>query len=321
MKMPWDQEEAPPQPLPEVNVSKYTLNDGREMPQYGLGTYMVPPGWQTYDAVESALRLGYRLIDTAQVYQNENDVGSAVLNSGLPREQVFVVTKLWGTAHGYAAALRAGQLSVRTLGLAYVDLFLMHDPGARMVETYDALLELRDMGLARSVGVANFGVRHLEALREAGRPAPAVNQVEMHPVISPERQELVEYCRRHGILVQAYGSMLSGRSVPLAHPALAQLAAQRKRTPTQVLLRWGLDRGFQVIPKSVSPGRMRENQDIFDFQLSNQEMELLETEMSASIGKLGVYWNPVDQAPVDLGDVTAHPHLDGAAWAPVAVTS
>jgi len=317
MKMPWDLpgDGESQQELPQVNVSVVTLNDGTKMPQFGLGTYMMQPGWQTYEAVQAALRLGYRMVDTAQVYENEGDVGGAVLDSRLPRDQVFVTTKLWGNSHGYEAALRGGRQSVRVLGLGVIDLLLMHDPGRQMIETFDAMLELKSLGLVRSVGVANFGIQHLEALRKAGRPAPSVNQIEMHPLIYSDRRELVSYCERHGILVQAYGSLLAGTQAALDHPAVQEIAEKHARTQSQVLLRWALDRGFPVIPKTVNPRRMDANKAIFDFALTSEERLTLETELSASIGDLGVYWNPVDQAPVDLGDTTANPHLSGPAWA------
>ncbi|CAK0900427.1 unnamed protein product [Prorocentrum cordatum] len=271
------------------------------MPKIGFGTYRVQPGEQTRRAVAAALEAGYRMVDTAQVYKNERDVGQAIRDSGLPRESVFVATKVWDDSHGFEDAQRAGRASVEQLGLEYTDLLLMHSPGQRMVETYDALLRLREAGVTRSVGVANFGIKHLEALRRSGRPPPAVNQIEMHPIVYPEREALVEYCRRHGILVQAYGSLLSGKEAALAHGALVELAAALGRPVGQVLLQWGLSRGFQVIPKSIDPIRMKENLGALGVALSSEEASGLEDAMQ-DIGSLGVYWNPVDRAPVDLGE-------------------
>lgn len=279
----------------------YTLNDGVRIPKIGFGTYRVQPGEQTRRAVAAALEAGYRMVDTAQVYKNEGDVGQAIRDSGLPRESVFVTTKVWDTSHGFEEAQQAGRASIEQLGLEYTDLLLMHSPGLRMVETYDALLRLREAGVSRSIGVANFGIKHLEALRRSGRPPPAVNQIEMHPIIYPEREALVEYCQRHGILVQAYGSLLCGQEEALANKALVELAAARGRPVAQVLLQWGLGRGFQVIPKSVDPVRMKENIGALGFGLSGEEASGLEDAMQ-SIGSLGVYWNPVDRAAVDLGE-------------------
>lgn len=295
----------------------YRLNDGSEMPQCGFGTYRMTPREPTKSAVSTALQVGYRMIDTAQCYENEADVGQAIAESNISRDNVFVTSKVWMDNYQYTAALESGRQSAQKAGLGYLDLMLLHAPGDRMIEAYDALLELQELGITRSVGVANFGIPHLEALRAAGRPPPAVNQIEMHPVIYLQRDELVEYCRRHGILVQAYGSLCSGEAKALGHPALQSVAQSRSVNPAQVLLRWGLDRGFGVIPKSMSQERMDINKDIFDFSLTEDELRSLEVNMWSSIGSLGVYWNPVESVAVQSGDASGHPHLvkaSGPRW-------
>lgn len=290
----------PEEPSP---TAPYKLLDGREMPMFGLGVYLSKVGGQTYDAVTWALQAGYRLIDTAEVYGNEADVGRAVRDSGIPREEIWVTSKLRPGSHGYEAALEAGRKSNEDLGLGYMDLFLIHAPhGGKLIETWDAMLQLQREGITRSVGVSNYNVMHIRALREHGRPMPAVNQFEMHPLVYKARQPLLEYCKEQGILVQAYGSVFFGRQEKLADGTVAEVAAAHPgKTPAQVLLRWGVQMGFQIIPKSVRQTRIKENMEIFDFSLSEDEMAKLsgmkgvETTESA----LG-YWNPLD-SPLDLG--------------------
>jgi len=281
-------------------ASTFQLLDGRRMPALGLGVYRSRPGKETYDAVRWALELGYRLVDTAAYYENEESVGRAIRDSGVPREELWVTTKLPGHGHGYEDAMNLCRTSLDLLGLDYLDLYLIHSPnGGRLVETWDALVELQRQGLVRSIGVSNFGVKHLEALRSRKRPLPTVNQIEMHPLVYEERKSLVEYCKQHGILVEAYGSVFSGHQDKLNDPAVARvLAGHPGKTGAQVLLRWGLQMGFQLIPKSVRQARQRENMDIFDFELSAAEMQSL----GRMKGSLMEYWNPLD-APLDLGRV------------------
>jgi len=236
-------------------TATYTLNDGNSIPVIGFGTYRIPAGAQTYNSVKSALELGYRMIDTAKVYGNQADVGRACRDSGIPRSDLFVTSKLWDTSHGYRQALQAGRNTAQQLGLDYVDLYLIHSPGqcsrdgGKIVETWDALLRLQSEELVKSVGVSNFGVAHLQALEQHGRQLPVVNQFELHPFVYKERQDVVEYCRNRNILVQPYGSILSGHSSWLQR--VSDLAQAYHKTPAQVLLRWALDQGFQVIPKST----------------------------------------------------------------------
>jgi len=284
-------------------TSTYRLNDGNEIPIIGFGTYRIQPGQETYASVKTALQVGYRMIDTAELYRNQADVGRACRDSGIPRAQLFVTSKLWDAEHGYDKALQAGRKSVRELGLDYIDLYLIHSPGAnsreggKIVETWDALLQLKKEGLMRSVGVSNFGVQHLDALETHAREMPVVNQFELHPFVFNERAAVVQYCLTKGILVQPYGSVLSGHE-DLLRKASAMARTHRK-TPAQVLLRWGIDQGFPVIPKSVHPERISENLNVFDFALSANDILTLN---SIGGGKLPDYWNPLTLA-VHAGDV------------------
>lgn len=278
----------------------YTLTDGHEIPAIGFGTYRIPPGQNTYDAVRMALQQGYRMIDTAALYKNEADVGRAIRDSGIPRSEIVVSTKIFDFDHGFKAAYAAGKKCNERLGLGHIDVLLIHSPNfGRIVETYDALLKLQKEGVVRSVGVSNFGVSHLEALARYCRPTPAINQFELHPmnIDEPAVAALVKYCKKNNILVQAYGSILSG------HQDLLNMATNtahtHKKSVAQVMLRWALDQGFQVLPKSVHKDRIAENFDLFDFALSHSEV----TELSSLKGALvGEYWKPITSM-VGVGNV------------------
>eukprot|EP00401_Gymnodinium_catenatum_P077741 CAMPEP_0117468680 /NCGR_PEP_ID=MMETSP0784-20121206/6302_1 /TAXON_ID=39447 /ORGANISM="" /LENGTH=341 /DNA_ID=CAMNT_0005262699 /DNA_START=36 /DNA_END=1061 /DNA_ORIENTATION=+ len=281
-------------------AQKTRLNDGRLMPLVGLGVYRVPRGRNCYNAVKWALERGYRLIDTAAMYQNEGDVGRALRDSAVPRDEVWITTKILPRDHGRERARDAGLRSLKTLGLDYVDLLLIHSPtGGKVVETWDALHALRQAGHARSIGVSNFGPQHLAAL-EAHRPESpaAVNQIEMHPLVYTERQETIAACRRSGILLQAYGSLFSGSSRHLRSRQVQLPAKMHGKTAALVLLRWALQLGFAIIPKSSRHERVRENADLDGFALSDVEMDAL----CGMSGDLGEYWNPLT-SKVDLGDV------------------
>ncbi|KAI0633292.1 Aldo/keto reductase [Trametes polyzona] len=257
------------------------------MPCLGFGVYQ---NYTTHDSVLEAFQAGYRHIDSAQAYRNEAHVGTAFRASGLRREDVFITTKCISKTHGYESTLRAVDISLERFGMDYIDLYLIHDPfkgKALRLETYRALLEAQKAGKIHTVGVSNFGVRHLEEIRSAGLPLPAVNQIELHPFC--QQTPIVTYCREHGIVVQAYSPLVRGK---MDHPVFRELAAKHGRDPAQILLRWSLQKGFVPLPKSATPARIRSNADIYDFELDAGDIALLD---ALDRGKDGaVTWNPVD---------------------------
>ncbi|MDB4971779.1 MAG: oxidoreductase of aldo/keto reductase family, subgroup 1 [Myxococcaceae bacterium] len=249
------------------------LNNGRLIPQVGLGVWQAARGQVTRDAVHAALRLGYRHIDTARVYGNEMDVGAAVRDSGVPREQVFVTTKLWNDDQGYDATLRAFEASLTRLGLEYIDLYLLHWPvEGKRGASWKALESLHNDKRLRSIGVSNFMRPHLEELLATSEIMPAINQIELTPFL--QRRETVKYCQQQGIVLEAYSPLTRGQR--LTDPTLATIAAQVGRSPAQVLLRWGVQHGFVVLPKSVSAARIEENGRLFDFELDAGAMRALD---------------------------------------------
>ncbi len=257
-------------------ASRVKLNQGPEIPWLGLGVFQSDPGPVTRDAVRYALETGYRSVDTAAMYRNEADVGEAVRQSGLARDEVFVTTKLWHTDHGFEPALKAGRASAERLGLGPIDLYLIHWPRANSpqdrIDSWKALVQLQKEGVCRAVGVSNYTVRHLEELRTHSSVVPAVNQVEFHPfVFNPE---LLTYCERLGIRLEAWSPLTRGRR--LDDPTIQSIAATHHRTPAQVLIRWGLEHGVVEIPKSVHRERIRENAQVFDFSLSASEVATLD---------------------------------------------
>mmetsp|Transcript_28056 Transcript_28056/g.49745 ORF Transcript_28056/g.49745 Transcript_28056/m.49745 type:complete len:322 (-) Transcript_28056:110-1075(-) len=252
----------------------YTLNDGYKMPVLGLGTYLMEPGNETYTTVLAALKMGYRMIDTASYYQNEGDVGRAIRDSGIPRSEIWVSTKVWNDDHGYDKCIQAGMKSNMTLGVGYIDLLLIHWPtGGKIVETYKALMHLRDIGVTRSIGVSNFEVSDLDMLQ--GLPTPSVNQIQLHPLNYQSSTPLIERCRAAQVQVQAYGSVLTGRSDLLS--SANDIGAHYNKTSYQVMLRWALDKNFQIIPKSTHTDYLAENFDVFDFTLTAEDTNFLES--------------------------------------------
>eukprot|EP00667_Euglena_gracilis_P016674 EG_transcript_17460 len=268
------------------------LRTGRTIPRIGLGVYRSEPGQETYQAVLTALRLGYRHIDTAQLYANEEDVGRAVADSGVPREQVFITTKLWLDKFGYQNAVAAIKESLRKLRTPYVDLLLLHAPGPADVraETWQALEELQAQGLLRDIGVSNFGIPHLEKLRLTAHVQPVVNQIELHPWL--QRRDLVAYCHAQGIVVQAYSPLAKGKK--LNDPTLCAVAQRHGVSPAQVLVAYGLAHGWVTLPKSVDPGRIRQNLEAGALRLTAEDLQRLDA--------LDAYfvtgWDPVATAPV-----------------------
>lgn len=251
-------------------IPTITLNDGIEIPQLGFGVFQVPPE-ETERAVTLALEAGYRHIDTATIYENEEGVGRAIAASGIPRDELFVTTKLWNADQGYDEALRAFDASARRLGLDVVDLYLIHWPVPsrdRYVDSWRALERLKADGRVRSIGVSNFHQPHLQRVLDAGDVVPSINQIELHPYL--QQAALRAFHAEHGIATQAWSPLAKGRV--LDDPVLTRIADAHGRTPAQVVLRWHLQLGNVVIPKSVTPERIRENLRVFDFALSDEEM-------------------------------------------------
>ncbi|MEO7092441.1 MAG: aldo/keto reductase [Polyangiales bacterium] len=264
------------------------LRSGRNIPQVGLGVYQAPVGATTRDAVTAALRAGYRHIDTARIYQNEADVGAAIKSSGIPREDIFVTTKLWNDDHGHDKALRAFDASAKRLGLDYIDLYLIHWPvGGKRLETWRALEELHAAKRARSIGVSNYLVPHLQELLAVASHAPDVNQIELTPFL--QRRDTVALCKQEKIVVEAYSPLTRGQR--LAHPVVRAVSAELGKTPAQVLLRWGVQHAFVVLPKSVREARIVENASIWDFTLSDDQLARLD----ALEENLATGWDPAEQ--------------------------
>jgi 2,5-diketo-D-gluconate reductase A len=248
-----------------------TLNNGVTMPQLGFGVFQVSTE-DTYDAVAEALRVGYRSIDTAAAYGNEEPVGRAVADSGIARDELFVTTKLWNTDQGYDEALRAFDASAARLGLDRVDLYLVHWPAPkqdRYVASWRALAELHAAGRIRAIGVSNFQPAHVERVVEATGVVPAVNQVELHPWL--QQAELRRFHAEHGIVTEAWSPLAQGAL--LADPVVTSIADKHGRTPAQVVLRWHVQLDNVVIPKSVTPSRIAENFAVFDFELDGDDMD------------------------------------------------
>ncbi|NTW28174.1 MAG: aldo/keto reductase [Coriobacteriia bacterium] len=245
---------------------------GVAMPRLGLGTYKVDEGPDVEGEVRYGLSLGYRLIDTAAMYGNERGVASAIRESGLRREEVFVTTKVWNSDQGYERTLAAFDASLERLGFDYVDLYLVHWPDTRFMHgTWRAMEEIAASGRARAIGVCNFSARHLDELLTRATIAPAVNQVEFHPRL--QQPELQAFCREHGIQIQAWAPIMRGRVNDI--PELVEVGARHAKTPAQVSIRWILQSGIVTIPKSVHRPRIAENCDVYDFALTSDEMDTI----------------------------------------------
>ncbi|WP_010493774.1 aldo/keto reductase [Paenibacillus elgii] len=254
------------------NSDTTVLNNGVRMPWLGLGVWKTKEGDEVVQAVQHALEAGYRSIDTAAVYGNEAGVGQAIQASSIPRDQLFVTTKVWNADQGYDSTLRAFEESRRKLQLEVIDLYLIHWPGKdKYKETWKALEKLYKDGLVRAIGVSNFKVHHLEDLLQDSEIVPAVNQVEFHPLLV--QQELRTFCKEHKIQLEAWSPLMQGN---LDLPLLSELAGKYGKTPAQIILRWDLQHGVVTIPKSIRESRIRENIDVFDFTLSDEDMARLD---------------------------------------------
>lgn len=261
--------------------SRKVLANGVEMPVLGLGVYKSESGAETENAVKWALEAGYRLFDTASRYGNEESVGKALAEYGLMREEYFVTTKLWNADQGYESTLKAIDLSLQKLGMSYVDLYLIHWPSAsedkhelinKREETWRAMEEILASGKARAIGVSNFTLNHLEEMKKYATTMPMVNQIEFHPFLYQDA--LLEYCQKNNIVCEAYSPLAKG--MKMDNSLLERLAGKYNKTKAQVMLRWGVQHGTVVIPKSVHKNRIEENAKIFDFELSLDDMHALD---------------------------------------------
>jgi 2,5-diketo-D-gluconate reductase A len=251
------------------------LNDGHTLPQLGLGVYQIPDAIAA-DTVQVALEAGYRHLDTAALYANERGVGEGLARTALPRDEVFVTTKVWNDRHGYDETLRAFDESLTKLGLDYVDLYLIHWPAPRQdryIDTYRALESLKADGRARSIGVSNFHPHHLDRLLAETAIVPTVNQIELHPWLAQD--EVRAYNAAHDIRTEAWSPLARGRAI--GNPTLDAIGERHGKTAAQVVLRWHLEQGNIVIPKSVTPERIRQNLDVFDFTLDDVDITAIGT--------------------------------------------
>lgn len=262
----------PPEAMSHLpaQVPLLDLNDARRLPQLGFGVWQVPNAEVT-PAVATALEAGYRAIDTAQGYDNEDGVGRALAASGIPREQLFVTSKLRTKGHGYDNAMRGVEASLKALKLDYLDLFLIHWPAPKLdlyVKTWQAFVGMKEQGVVRSIGVSNFLPQHIDRLVSETGVVPAVNQIEIHPEF--QQRDVRAYHATNQIQLESYSPLGSG--AVLDNPAIAAIAQRLGRSPAQVTLRWHIQEGLAVIPKSVTPERIRENLAVFDFALTDEDM-------------------------------------------------
>lgn len=256
-----------------TDIPNVVLNNGVRMPQLGLGVWQTAEGFEVTSAVSAALSNGYRLIDTAAIYGNEEGVGQAVRESGIPRDQVFITSKVWNEDQGYDSTLRAFEASLERLGLQYIDLYLIHWPApakGKYIETWQALEKLYEAGVVRAIGVSNFKTHHLDALLQEATIIPAVNQVELHPRL--QQREVRDLCHEYNIQIESYSPLMRAGEV-LENPIIRALADKYDKTPAQIVLRWHIQHNLVVIPKSVNPDRIKENIDVFDFEMSDADME------------------------------------------------
>lgn len=265
-----------------LNLSDtYTLSNQVKIPSIGFGTWQTPNDEVGYQAVLTALNLGYRHIDTASVYGNETSVGKAIKDSGVPREEIFLTTKLWNSDHGYEATHKAFQESIDRLGVDYVDLYLIHWPNPLAFRdcweevnagSWKAMEELYESGKIKAIGVSNFMVRHLEALLKTAKIVPMVNQIRICP--GDLNTEVIRYCEEKNILLEAYSPLGTGKAFGVE--ILEEIASKYDTTLARVCIRWSLQHGFLPLPKSVTPSRIEDNIDVFRFELSEEDMKLID---------------------------------------------
>jgi len=270
------------------------MNDNCQIPVVGLGTWKSEPGKTTSQAVLDSLEAGYRHIDTARAYDNETDVGRAVNDSGLPRENLFITTKLWNQHQGYEEAIEACEKSLNRLNCDYIDLYLIHWPlREKRNHSWKAFIELRDRGLCKSIGVSNFTIEHLAEIEAKFGILPAVNQVEFHPY--HYQKELLDYCNSKNIIIEAYSPLVHAKRMD--EPKLGAISEELGKTPAQILIRWSIQRGMVVLPKSVNKSRIIENFSVFDFDIPDSMMKKLD-ELDESFVTCWDPHNPPPYAPV-----------------------
>ncbi len=270
-----------------MSIPSVPLNDGHSIPQLGYGVFLVPPE-DTERAVSEALEVGYRHIDTAAIYRNEEGVGAAIAASGIPRDELFITTKLWNDRQGGDEPDRAIDESLAKLGLDAVDLYLIHWPAPRFgtyLNAWEKLIQIRESGRTRSIGVSNFHVSHLEEIIAATGVTPAIDQIELHPAY--QRRDITGWAADHGVHIESWGPLGQGKYDLFDIPAVAEAAAAHGKTPAQAVLRWHLQKGFIVFPKSVRRERLEENLDVFDFELSAEQMAAIDALDRGDDGRVG----------------------------------
>jgi methylglyoxal/glyoxal reductase len=251
-----------------------SLRNGVKIPRIGLGVYQSPPGNITERAVKYALEIGYRHIDTAYIYGNEADVATGIRQSGVKRDEVFVTTKVWNSNQGYTSTIQACKKSLEKLGLNYVDLYLIHWPVQGMnLETWEAMVWLLQEGKTRAIGVSNYELHHLLEILENSEVSPAVNQIEFHPFLF--QRELLRFCEENKIIIEGYSPLTRG--MRLNHSIILKLGKKYAKTPAQILIRWSLQHGLVVIPKSIHNERILENSLVFDFNIESEDMKILDS--------------------------------------------
>lgn len=260
-----------------MSVPIITLHDGRTIPQLGLGVWKAADGQEVASAVETAIQSGYRLIDTAARYANEAGVGAGIKAANVPREELFITTKLWNTDQGADKAAAAFEASLQRLGLDYVDLYLIHWPMPQtnlFVETWKELQKIQQSGRAKSIGVCNFRIEDLERLQAETNSLPVINQIELHPYF--QQKELRDYCSAHHIQVESWSPIGGSGGNLLEDPVINDIAKKHSKSPAQVVIRWHTQLGLVVIPKSVHPQRIQQNIDVFDFELDQDDLSRIE---------------------------------------------
>jgi methylglyoxal/glyoxal reductase len=257
-------------------MQTYGLNTGKKVPAIGFGTWEIKGDDAAHDAVLAALEAGYRLIDTARIYGNEKGVGRALRDSGIPREELFITTKLWNEDQGYERTIKACEESLEKLGLDYLDLYLIHWPAtSKRHDAWKAFEELYANGVIKAAGVSNYTVDHLQELQSQSDLVPAVNQVEFHLFIYEQQKAVLDYCQQQGILLEAYSPISRlGSEVP---PEVQSVATRLGKTPQQIVLRWCLQHGTLPLPRSTNPDHIKANMAVFDFELTDEDMAALNT--------------------------------------------